>query len=683
MSTFYRQHPQLAQTVNNTPSMKSSRIPLIFLIWAIIVLTGYYFFHPLLQSNQLKPLLDFSRNFILSGSIVLACAGIGTWLMRVHQPPDLALQSMLAALGAGVSGLVWLGIGALGLMNGWLSSALIVLSFFIFRKEIYLWCQGFKQWKTLWCLWRPVEKWLAVGSITLIIFQLGIAAAPPVKYDALTYHLALPRLYLEAGRLVFTPHIPYWGHPQLVEMLYTWAMTLGTPSSAALLSWWCSLLFLSGMAGFAFTWLPKVTGKPPFSSQVALYSVILILSSTTARWMMAWAYTDLFSAWFGLAAFHAFFLWQETGKPSWISWAGTLVGFAVGTKYTAGILGIAVFGLGVFLPGLRKFSLRQWTIGVALALLAFLPWGLKNYFSTGNPLFPYIFPTPAYPAERLAAANLPPGDYSILPQLILPLYITWTGIDSASGAGTDLGPLLILFAIPGVFMYRQNPTARFLGASLVIAWGTIALAGARYPHLQQTRLYFALLPALVALASWAWPNLCSLKIPQVSLQPIITAMALIILMTSIFQDAIHWARMRVVPYLLGIITEEEYLQENLGAYIYAMKAIDQLPPTSKILMLWEARSLYAPLHAIPDPWIDIWREAYRTQSDPNSILEKWKSEGITHLLVYQSGADFMRAEDRAISSAGWEAFERLLTSLPAPVNVGGQYYLLYQVQPPH
>jgi len=683
MSTFYRQHPQLAQTLNIIPAMKPSRLPLIFLIWAVIVLTGYYFFHPLLQVNQLKPLLDFFRNFIISVSILLACAGIGTRLMNIQQPPDLALQSMLAALGAGVSGLAWLGIGALGLMNGWVSFALILLTLFFFRNEISLWCQGFKQWEALWRQWRPVEKWLGGGSLVLIFFQLGIAAAPPVKYDALTYHLALPRLYLETGKLIFTPYIPYWGHPQLVEMLYTWAMALGTPSAAALLSWGASLAFLSGVAGFASAWLPKIAGKPSFSSQAALFSVFLILCGTTARWMMAWAYTDLFSAWFGLAALHAFLLWQETGKPSWIAWSGVMVGFAVGTKYTAGLLGIVIFGIGVFLPGLRKISIRQWLIGATLALLVFLPWGVKNFITSGNPLFPYIIPTSTYPAERLSAANLPPEDYRIIPQLILPLYLTWTGIDGASGAGTDLGPLLILFAIPGFFIYRKNPTGRFLGASLLLAWATIALAGSRYPHLQQTRLYFVLLPSLAVLASWALPSLCSLKTPQMSLQPIITVMALIVLMTSIYQDTVHLTRMRVVPYLLGVITGEEYLQENLGAYAYAMQAIDQLPPTSKVLMLWEARSLYAPLQAIPDPWIDAWREAYRNQTDSSSILERWKSEGITHLLVYQSGADFMRAEDRAISPAGWEAFDRLLASLPAPAEVGGQYYLLYSIQPPH
>lgn len=683
MSTFYKQHSQLTQTLNIVPAMKSSRLPLIFLIWAVIVLSGYYFFHPLLQVNQLKLLLDLSKNFIISGSIMLACAGLGTRLMSIQQPPDLALQSMLAALGAGISGLIWLGIGELGFINGWVSSVLIALSLFLFRNEIFLWCQGFKQWKTLWHQWRPIEKWLATGGLILIFFQLGIAAAPPVKYDALTYHLALPRLYLEAGKLIFTPYIPYWGHPQLVEMLYTWAMTLGTPSVATLLSWWCSLVFLSGMAGFAFTWLPKVTENVSFPSQAALFSVFFVLCGTTARWMMAWAYTDLFSAWFGLAALHTFFLWQETGKRSWVSWSGVLVGFAVSTKYTAGILGVAVFGIGAFLPSLRKFSIRQWLIGIALAWLVFLPWGLKNFLTTGNPLFPYIIPTSTYPAERLAAANLPPENYRIIPQLILPLYLTWTGMEGASGAGTDLGPLLMIFAIPGFLIYRKNSAGQFLGASLLLAWGTIALAGGRYPHLQQTRLYFALLPALAALASWAWPNVCTLKIPQRSLSPIITAMVLIVLMTSIFQDAVHWARMRVVPYLLGIITEEEYLQENLGAYIYAMKVIDLLPPTSKVLMLWEARSFYAPLNAIPDPWIDTWREAYRTQTDPNSILEEWKSKSITHLLVYQSGANFMRAEDRAITPAGWEALDRLLASLPTPAEVGGRYYLLYQIQPPH
>jgi hypothetical protein len=110
-----------------------------------------------------------------------------------------------------------------------------------------------------------------------------------------------------------------------------------------------------------------------------------------------------------------------------------------------------------------------------------------------------------------------------------------------------------------------------------------------------------------------------------------------------------------------------------------MRSLGRLPDGSSVLMLWEARGLYAPLDATPDPWIDAFRHAYRDLADPQQILAAWQAE-FTHLLVYVPGMQSMRKEDRGISAAGWTAFDQIIASLGAPVEIAGPFYLLYEIK---
>ena len=44
---------------------------------------------------------------------------------------------------------------------------------------------------------------------------------PPTSRDELTHHLAIPKLYANAGRIIEIPIAPYAYYPMLVDMLFT------------------------------------------------------------------------------------------------------------------------------------------------------------------------------------------------------------------------------------------------------------------------------------------------------------------------------------------------------------------------------------------------------------------------------------------------------------------------------
>lgn len=651
-----------------------------FFLWTLLILAGYYYFHKPLTPQQFLEILGALVNLTAALLILALCGGLGYKIARFSGSHPLTAFSVQAALGAGAFSLVWLALGLAELYRWWAALALLLAGLIYLRDEILAW---FRQLGDILPIWQDsgiLGRIFLLISLLLVLNQAWIALAPPVKYDALTYHLALPAAYAAQGRLAFFLANPYWGHPQLAEMLFTWIATLGgQPSGGAIFNWWCGLAMLAGVAGFTYEHFPSSPATPRSQARAAAAAVFFVLAGATARWMLGWAYTDLISAWMGLGVLACLLKWHNTGQPAYLGLAGVFTGLAASTKYTAAIIAVALY-LGIWLVrSIRKPTVRLWLASGVISLLVFSPWALKNLAYTGNPLFPYAIPTPAYDAQRLADANLPSADYQVLPQIVLPVYLTWTGVDSAPGPSTDLGPLLVLFAVPALVIGRRGPITQFLGFSLLVGWLAISIGGARFGHLNQPRLFFVLMPALAALAGWGWAELQNITAAGVRLNRLTAALAALILGLVLLQDVSHLLVSGAVQTVIGLQSTQKYLEDNTGVYITAMERLSTLPSESKVLMLWEARGLYAPPNTLPDPWIDTWRSSIHRLKSPRAVLDAWRAEGVTHLLVYTAGMDYMRANDAAMTPEDWEALDQFLALLPAPVQAAGDYYLLYEI----
>ena len=67
--------------------------------------------------------------------------------------------------------------------------------------------------------WLGRVIWAAI--LLLILEQVALGLLPPTSRDELTHHLAIPKLYADAGRIIEVPIAPYAYYPMLVDMLYT------------------------------------------------------------------------------------------------------------------------------------------------------------------------------------------------------------------------------------------------------------------------------------------------------------------------------------------------------------------------------------------------------------------------------------------------------------------------------
>ena len=88
--------------------------------------------------------------------------------------------------------------------------------------------------------------------VLLALLSLLLCALPPDgnEWDALAYHLAFPKLYLQAGRMAEIPFMHQSYFPPLQDMLYLWGLSVAGESAAKVMHWAVGMLTVLGAAGF-------------------------------------------------------------------------------------------------------------------------------------------------------------------------------------------------------------------------------------------------------------------------------------------------------------------------------------------------------------------------------------------------------------------------------------------------
>ncbi|GAB4498870.1 MAG: hypothetical protein OHK0052_12880 [Anaerolineales bacterium] len=708
------------------------------LLWSLLVVLAYFAVHKPISPDQLPAPLRLLLDLSIVFALLTLAGGLGAVLMPLnHRPKTMvgvipksatgasaALQMQIppyetesfkwqraalqVALGLGILALQMLILGFLGGYRPWVFWLLLIVGFALFRRQSLQWLRDLWDARPQFAPKSPLERTLALLNAALLLPQILYAAAPPTKWDALMYHLEIPRRYLEAGRFIFLPENPYWGNPQLGHLLYTLAYGLRGAETAALLS----------AAVFIFALLMLFSTSVQHESAWIVLSALLVGQSLRAT--AGWAYVDVFALFYGAILWLCFqelaahitrsalcdafdkinvihgILTDPVFVRRLIWMAGISAGLAAVSKLTAALLlPLLLIGFIMLLSIKRspKYTLPKPTVLGAslLAVGIFSVWLLVSLYYTGNPLYPQIFPTAHISPARLnyfayTANRLPLAWHTTL----LPLSATFLGLEAAALEGNypvfgaDIGPLLLLFAVPGAFLLihamrtRRDFLTAFALLWLSTGWLAMLIGGFLSPLLWQTRLYFALFPALAFAVSQGWQALTRLTADGVRLKRILVALVLLVLSLNLWQETVTLARTNPLAVLTGAESPQTYLERQLGAYFPAVQA---LPPESRALFLWEPRGLYAPVTASPDVWIDRW---YLTRHEPartpDQILAEWRAQGYTHLLINRPGAEFEFENRAQLTPADAESLQTLLNALPLAQDFGGAYQI-YRLTP--
>ena len=665
----------MAQT-DTASNLHSKVVFVVILLWVFVVIIGYYLIHkPILREEALAVSRSLG-NLGVGLALVGLAGGIGQHYLKAQSLNPLERFSIQAAAGFGFIGVFWLCVGLLGGFNPIIAWFCISIGYIIFWRDSVLWIKQLKFLRELWIKSGKLGKSIGIISIVFLSIQLLFTLVPPTAWDALMYHLELPQLYLSAGRFEFISWNPYWGQPQLGEMLYTLGIALNSLETAAVIGWIVQVVLLLGLLGM----ISKITDVSS-----AWIGVAALMAGYTFRWMMSAAYVDGLAALYGFAALVCIVTWFNERAYYWLIWAAVFAGLALWGKLTAGVLLISL--ILVILTEERWRSINAWKIAagvVLLATLVFFPWLLITTANTGNPFYPLILPTAYTSPERLGYFE-GFGEGYFWNSLLLPLSATWFGVDTARVSGmptfaADIGPLLITLAIPGLVIWRRERIGRIVAIWMIVFWVAIVLGGWYSSLLWQTRLYFVLFPAFCIAAGLGWYSLSKYSVQRIRLGRFIAALVVIVLGLSLLQDLKILNKYNPTGVLVGEISEYEYLNGRLGSYMKAMEAVRNLPEETQTIFLWEPRGLYAPSEAQPDIWIDRWY-LDRLRFDGNDeILKKWRTDGFSHILIYKAGADFERENRDDIPNSNWQDLDALLADLTLQEDIGG-IYQLYSMQP--
>ncbi len=655
--------------------------------WLVVAASLFYVSHKPFTPEQALTVAGAAFQVAVAALVVVLAGGIGVRILPrldITAPVRLALQ---AAMGLGMLGLVILLLGSIriNLVLCWLFLLVFEL---IFWRYSLAWLRQWRDIKVIWQTPDGMVTIIAFGTALILFLTLCTAVAPPLKFDALVYHLALPARYLQEGQVMYTPDIMFWGMPQTGEMLYTLAMGLSSGASAATtLGWSIGLLTLVGVVGYTLE---------TFNVRAAWVAAACLLEGFTLAASLAWGYVDWLTALFGIAFFISLDSWLNRKGNFFLLIAGLFAGFALGTKYTGGILlaiGIVVVTwhhlfnrenrdrTHLFIGNDLLASLSRFLIP---GIIITIPWWIRNAIYTHNPFYPFFFPSGAMDQFRINFYQTPVwGNW--LDAVLLPWRAVFLGSEGAPGYSATIGFLMLGLGLCAPLAWKTASTHQRLllttaAITAMTGWVIWAIAGRLAGYLIQTRLYQSIFPALAILAGVGFAGLDNLRVTGVRIGRVAGVLVVLSFLFSIVQLASYTLQQGALRYVFSQRNEKDYLSDNLGWYAPAVQVIKDLPDPDRVLMLWEPRSLYCTPRCQPDDILDRWKRELNLKGNAGEIIERWRAAGYTHLLYYRLGAEFVRMEDGRYRESDWQVLDSLLQRLPTGESFGDAY-VLYPLTP--
>tara|TARA_B100000686_G_scaffold28098_3_gene28061 strand:- start:13103 stop:15019 length:1917 start_codon:yes stop_codon:yes gene_type:complete len=476
---------------------------------------------------------------------------------------------------------------------------------------------------------------LILFILVLTILNLFAALAPVTGVDELIYRVADASTYLKEQGFVYIPSKFSHQQPQLVMMLQMWGMSLGTDSASQVIQWVMGIIFIVVVIDFSRRYMP-------FTVALALGLILYCASDVVV--LSGRAVPDLANSMFLFLSFVALKLWLDTKNDRWLILVGILAGFfAAGSRLTGayGAIAITIF---IICYGLRNKQINNLQVissailVSAIAFLMVLPWLIKSFTMTGNPVWPFLFDIfGAKDFTQNSAAYLAGSESRLLGgsstsfqrMISSPWDLTFNPHNFRSGV---YGPL-ILASIPAMIVTRLNSQLRNY---VLIAIISCAIWYFSFPRLRALIPIISLLTIAGGYGLYKlWIDINLTRTLDITVK---TFIGFLLLIWILFGIGTHFRfHYDAVLATVGLKTEHEFLtnrlvQDDLSFYWYEeyIHLNKILPPDSKLL-LHEGRGYY----------LDFVYERYFLIAQNELNTEKMKDPEYVALRVVDRGIDFV------------------------------------------
>lgn len=232
----------------------------------------------------------------------------------------------------------------------------------------------------------------AILFLGLIVAQALVnfigTLGPELAFDALWYHLTLPKIYLINHEIIHLPGnlLYYSDMPKLTEMIYTAAIAFGNELNAKVIH------FMFGILSTVAIY--RLSGKF-FGQKLSLIAALVFYSNLVVAWESTTAYVDLSRTFFEIMALSGFVNWWRKRELKWLIESAVMLGLALSTKLLA--LGpLLIISTLIFYKFISRNDKNIFNFFSSLSLywlvclLVATPWFVFSFIYTGNPIYPFF-----------------------------------------------------------------------------------------------------------------------------------------------------------------------------------------------------------------------------------------------------------------------------------------------------
>ncbi|MEK7533768.1 MAG: hypothetical protein AAB600_00365 [Patescibacteria group bacterium] len=380
---------------------------------------------------------------------------------------------------------------------------------------------------------------LSLFVLQAIINFIGVLG-PELGFDALWYHLTLPKIYLSNHSIFYIPGglLYYSVMPKLTEMLYVAVLSFDSETLAKFIHF--SFGILSSVALYKLS-------RMFFAPKISLIPVIVFYSNLIVGWQSTTAYVDLTRTFFEIMAFWGLINWLNTKKKRWLIGSATMLGLAISTKLLA-IGSLFIFWVLLILYfWYRKKSFKNLVIELLvylfIGLLFPLPWFIFSYIHTGNPIYPFF--------TNIYKVNF---DVSLLnPSRFL--FDTW---NLFTRSPDPIPPIYIIF-LPLVIVFFKKFSIQM---KLIVLYSFLGIFVWYFtPRTGGGRFILPYLPALSIVAGGVIREITKIK----NLKTIANLSIFIIFFCSLISIVYRGgANAKYIPVIIGKESKSEFLTQNLN-----------------------------------------------------------------------------------------------------------------------
>jgi len=554
-------------------------------------------------------LADCLAHVALAALTPLAWIGAGTLVLAWAKPGGGAALALLNRFGAGAIGfaLVTFAAGYLHLLYAWLFvpltiAAAAVGAFWVARtlRDVRLPRLGG------WPRWQQ-----AVLALIVVFAVLDVVAtcAPITSADALYHHAANPKLFEHEHRIVETPWAWNAYQPYTVEMLVLDGFLLWDSIQGAFAP---LLLALGTVAAVGFG-AAREFGRP-----VGLLAAAVLFVNAFAVWLATSTFVEFgFLLLFALAGWNAV-RFVQTDRVDALVLAGVFAGGAAGVKYPA-VVAAVVFAVAAGIVARRRLTLRRALLFAVPAVAVALPWYLKNWIVTGNPVYPLVFGglNPEAEAAREESFEVYGFGTSLGDLVLLPFRLLFDA--EPFDRGEFASPLLLIFAPLALLVpHGRRWTIAILAAGLVLVLGWF-YGSQHVRFLAPIAVYFSVLAAFGILALARAGRLGRLVAVVTTAGAFAAATAIALVYTAQFG-----------PVALGSESRAQFLRNEVSYQDGTEWLNRNLPPDAHIA-LGHILGLY-----LDRPYVLWTSDVLSTTAGPRETGAFARRYGLTHAAVLES-----------------------------------------------